>query len=453
MLKKKNVAGYTAFAVLTGVSTLLAGCGSTPLPPDTGCGMPGGFCGPARPVTSAAPVIPSYTPPAPSDSGVRTSPVELPPSADGSVPAAAAAPGGQAVNVALMLPLQSQALAQPAEAVRAGFMAAHERDRGGVTVNLVPTDDSSQGALDAYRRAAGQNDIVVGPLARPAVAALATSGAVNKPTVALNHPQVNTPLPRQMLVIGLSLEDEARQVADWAHAEQPVGQALVLTGRAAWQQRLSGAFAARWSELGRARTVVELPINDGYVDGNALAELRARLQSAPPQLVYAALDANGLRQVRSSIGTSLPTYGTASVNPGRDPASIPQELVGVRILDLPWTVQPDHAAVATYPRWSSGGEALDLQRLYALGIDAYRIARELAQQPTGSFELDGVTGRLRVDMGQGARAFRRVETGVVVRDARDVILTDDVPAPGAVAPAPAPAGRVFEPVTTGPFGQ
>lgn len=445
MLKKKNLPGLLAAAVLT----LLAGCGSTPLPPDTGCGMPGGVCGPGAPVTNVPPPAPAYTPPPRPESGVQTNPVELPPSADGSPRAAApsSAPySGPDVRVALLLPLDSQALAQPAEAVRAGFMAAHQLQPEGVTVNLVPTGDSSQAALDAYRGAAEQNDIVVGPLARSAVASLATSGAVNKPTIALNHPQVNSPLPRQMLVIGLSLEDEARQVAEWAASEQPIGQALVLTGRAAWQQRLAGAFSQRWAELGRSQATVELPAEGGYVDGNALAELRARLSGEPPQLVYAALDANGLRQVRMSIGTSLPTYGTASVNPGRDPSSVPAELVGVRILDLPWTVQPDHPAVAGYPRWSSGGEALDLQRLYALGIDAFRIARELAQRPTGSFDLDGATGRLSVDMGQGERAFRRVETGVIVRDngPTDEILTDD--AGGDSLPPPR---RVFEPVATG----
>lgn len=446
MLKKKNLPGLLAAAVIT----LLAGCGSTPLPPDNGCGMPGGVCTSATPVINAPPPAPAYTPPASPESGVQTNPVELPPSADGSAraaPAPATAPySGPAVRVALLLPLDSGALAQPAEAVRAGFMAAHEQQRDGITVNLVPTGDSSQATLDAYRGAVEQNDIVVGPLARSAVAALATSGAVNKPTIALNHPQVNSALPRQMLVIGLSLEDEARQVAEWAASEQPAGQALVLTGRTAWQQRLAGAFSQRWSELGRGHATVELPAEGGYVDGNALAQLRARLSSDPPQLVYAALDANGLRQVRMAIGTSLPTYGTASVNPGLDPGSVPAEMAGVRFLDLPWTVQPDHPAVATYPRWNSGSQGLDPQRLYALGIDAFRIARELAQRPTGSFELEGATGHLSVNMGQGERAFRRVETGVVVQDngPTEEILTDD--AGGA---SPARARRVFEPVSTG----
>ena len=409
MLKKKNLKGLFAVAAVS----LLAACGSTPLPPDTGCGVPGGLCAPTAPVTSAPPVEPSYTPPPPRDSGVRTSPVELPPRADGT--SAAPLGAGPGARIALLLPLESQALAQPAEALRAGFMAAWERDRAGVTVNVVPTGDSTQATLDAYARAAEQNDIVVGPLARSAVAALASSGSVRKPTIALNHPQTGGPLPRQMLVIGLSLEDEARQVADWAAAEQPGGRALIVTGPAAWQQRLSGAFAARWSQLGNTHALAELPIADGYVDGNALADLRARLQTDPPQLVYAALDAVQLRQVRSALGPSLPTSGTASVNPGRDPGVSAPELAGVRILDLPWAVQPDHPSVSVYPRWT-GNEGVDTQRLYALGIDAFRIARELALRPGSVFEVDGVTGRLKIDMGGSAPVFRRIESGVVYRD-------------------------------------
>ncbi|WP_020654392.1 penicillin-binding protein activator [Massilia niastensis] len=410
MLKKKNLKGLLAAAIVA----LVAGCSSTPLPPDTGCGVPGGLCAPAEPMTSVPPPEAEYVPPPPApNSETRTSPVELPPTSDGKPRAAA---NVQGIRVALLLPLESQALGQPAEAVRAGFMAGHERERSGVTVSVVPTGDSAQATLDAYARAVQQNDIVVGPLSRPAVAALAASGAVSKPTIALNHPQTSAPLPRRMLVIGLSLEDEATQVADWAAAEHPAGRALVVTGPATWQQRLSGAFAARWTQLGRNNALVELPIADGYVDANALAQLRTSLQGDAPQLVFAALDAVQLRQVRSALGTTLPTYGTSSINPGREPGTSAPELADVRILDLPWTVQPDHPLVSLYPRWGGDSNGFDMQRLYALGIDAYRIARELAQRPHGAFEIDGVTGRLSIDMGQSSPGFRRVESGVVYRD-------------------------------------
>jgi outer membrane PBP1 activator LpoA protein len=402
----KNLKGLIATSVLA----LIAGCGSTPLPPDLGCGVPGGLCAPALPNTSAPRPAPL---PEPRPSETVTSPVELYPGSGGS--AARPAAGNGTARIALLLPLQSGALVQAAEAVRAGFLAGHERDRVGIEVNVIPSGDSPESTLASYARAAEQNDIIVGPLARSAVAAVAASSLVTKPTLALNHPQLDRPLPQQMLVVGLSLEDEARQVADWAAQEHPAGRALVLGGPAAWQQRVVGAFAARWSRLGHNNATVELPVLDGYVDGNALAELRSRLEIDRPQLVFAALDAGQLRQVRSALGTSIPTYGVSAANPGRAPGASSPELDGIRLLDLPWTVQPDHPQVMVYPR-PVDTDSLDMQRLYALGIDAFRVARELAQRPGSDFELDGVTGRLSVRMNNGAWTLRRDEAAAVYRD-------------------------------------
>ncbi|WP_229507818.1 penicillin-binding protein activator [Massilia sp. Dwa41.01b] len=139
------------------------------------------------------------------------------------------------------------------------------------------------------------------------------------------------------------------------------------------------------------------------------------LESERPELVFAALDAGGLRQVRSALGTSLPTYGVSAANPGREPGLAVPELDGVRLLDLPWTIQPDHPSVMVYPR-PVDLESLDMQRLYALGIDAFRLARELVQRPGSNFELDGVTGRLSVRMNNGAWSLRRDEATAVYRD-------------------------------------
>jgi len=410
-LESLGLKGLRAVATAAAAAVMVAGCGSTPLPPDRGCGVPGGLCAPAEPNTSAPrPPPPPEPAPAPR-SETRTSPVELYPRTDG---AQAAPPGAQA-RVALLLPLESNALGKAAEAVRAGFLAGHERDSAGITVNVFASGDSAEETLQAYAHAAEQNDIVVGPLARSAVAAVATSKLVSKPTLALNQPQLDRPLPPSMLVVGLSLEEEARQVADWAAQEQQSGRALVLGGSAAWQQRIVGAFTARWARLGRNNATVELPVLDGYVDANALADLRKRLEIDRPDLVFAALDASQLRQVRSALGTSLPTYGVSAANPGRTAGAGWPELDGVRMLDLPWTIQPDHPQVMVYPR-PVDAETLDMQRLYALGIDAYRVAREVAQQPGAGFELDGVTGRLSVRVNNGAYSMKRQEAAAVYRD-------------------------------------
>ncbi len=401
-------------AALAGTAMLSLGGCSTP------CEAPGRLCAPIESNTRATPQerpraadvlapppAPAPLPPRVEQPSMQTMPVEQPPGASAARPAAI-------TRIALMLPLRSEALGAPADALRAGFMAAWERDREGFTVNLVETGDSPQDTLDAYAGALRQNDIVVGPLARSAVAALAASSLVSKPTIALNHPDAGgraVSLPAQMLVMGLSIEDEARQVADWAAAEQPAGNAIIVAGSSAWQRRIASSFAAQWKQLGRSAQTIVLADSNGYLSEAALGQLRTQVMTAQPALLFAALDPSQAGQVRTAVGTDLPAYGTSSVNPGSE--AVISELDGMRLLDMPWEVQPSHQAVMVYPRWLGTARTLDMDRLYALGIDAFRTAREISLHPGSDFQLDGVTGRLSVSFGTGRARFERVQPAAV----------------------------------------
>ena len=92
---------------------------------------------------------------------------------------------------------------------------------------------------------------------------------------------------------------------------------------------------------------------------------------------------------------------------------------------MPWFLQADHAAVMTYTRSPSTLPAAnDFERLYAFGIDAYRIAadlvrtREIARAP-----LDGVTGRISLGAGQH-----------FVRELTPAQYVDGQPTPAAIRP-------------------
>jgi outer membrane PBP1 activator LpoA protein len=114
------------------------------------------------------------------------------------------------------------------------------------------------------------------------------------------------------------------------------------------------------------------------------------------------------------LGSEAPFYSTSSANPGTAPGQAMAELDGLHLLDLPWLVQLDHPSVMVYPRRTGGGaHQLDLDRLYALGIDAFRVAREIAKKPEAAFQLDGVTGKLAISFGQGASRFERLHPAVV----------------------------------------
>ncbi|MFD2270432.1 hypothetical protein ACFS07_02920 [Undibacterium arcticum] len=115
-------------------------------------------------------------------------------------------------------------------------------------------------------------------------------------------------------------------------------------------------------------------------------------------------------------------YGTSQLNPYAlpdwDTAERLPQLEQVHLLDLPWQLQADHSAVMAYPRTTLPADqrrSVDLERLYALGIDAYRVAREIAARHA-HFEIDGVTGKLRVDFGAGATRFERIEQTAIYQD-------------------------------------
>jgi outer membrane PBP1 activator LpoA protein len=337
------------------------------------------------------------------------------------LPAVPAHSGTAVTRIALLLPLRSATLAAAADAVRAGFMAGAERDGAGFKVEIVSTGDTAADVLDAYARAAAASDIVVGPLSRSAATALAGSAGVNKPTILLSAPDTRNPLPRLLLVAGLSVEDEARQVADWAAREHPHGRALVLTGDAAWAQRAAGAFEARWSQLGHTGGRMALPAAGDPTAQAAIGELKQRLDIDPPDLLFAALDASQLDVVRRRLDAAgvpaIPCYGGGAANPGRQ-ASGAAALDGLRVLDLPWIVAPDHPAVMPYPRPPNPEQPLDMDRLYALGIDAFRVARAMTLHPDAPFAIDGVTGRLSVSIDAETRQLRleRREAAATVRD-------------------------------------
>jgi outer membrane PBP1 activator LpoA protein len=325
-------------------------------------------------------------------------------------------------RIGLLLPLHSESLGEAAQAVRDGFMAAHERDPGGTEVTVFDSGDTPQDILSNYAAAATDSDIVVGPLSRSGTTALAQSDAIGKSTIALTAPEGDAPLPRRMLVIGLSIEDEARQAADWAAQDKALKKAFILYTDTPWQRRAAKAFESQWKQRGKEVESIELAATGGYLSGRALLQFKRSLPQDKSSVLFAALDARQGRQLRSLLGDALPLYGTSQLNPlaaqdKRDGERI-AELNGARLLDIPWLVQAEHPAVMIYPRPVGNAEqkvTADMERLYALGIDAYRIAREVAANH-GSFELDGVTGTLKVRFDGDRTRFSRTELQAVYKD-------------------------------------
>ena len=330
-----------------------------------------------------------------------------------------ASPPSAEPHVALLLPTGSEAFAAPAEAVRAGFLEAAKKSQRPLPVRLYAVTDDPQVVIAAYRRAvAAGAELVVGPLTRNGVTALAAaSEVITVPTLALNVPERAAATPfSQLFTLSLQIEAEARQVAQLALSEGR-RRAFIVSTPAALSQRMREAFTEAF-ERGGGHVIADYAY---AADPAALERLRQASALGVADMVFYAIDAPRLRTVRPYTA-AITGYGTSQLNPGAALASPGDPVVDVRFVDMPWMEQPEHPAVMVYAR-AGPRENDDFERLYALGVDACRLAQDLL---TGKrdIELDGVTGRLRLGLdGQ----FRRGLLVTLIDSGRLTVLGESRP--------------------------
>jgi len=110
--------------------------------------------------------------------------------------------------------------------------------------------------------------------------------------------------------------------------------------------------------------------------------------------VFLATDAEKARLIRPYLSNKLPIYATSQIFAGNDKTLTNYDLNGIHFVDMPWLLQPDHAAVMIYPR-ASPPLSIDRERLYALGIDSFRLIQLLlTNRVSSAMPLDGVTGQI-----------------------------------------------------------
>lgn len=313
---------------------------------------------------------------------------------DGPVPQAAPVPHiASAPHIALILPLNSEAFGRAAEAVRAGFFAAAGMQPHGLPVRVYASANESRDIAALYRQAVADGArAVAGPLTRDGVAALAAQPDIPVPTLALNVAEAGG--ADKLYFFGLPAEDEARQVAQTAQ-EEKLRNAIVVHGGDPLSLRLAQAFAAEWKARG-GRVAAEIAYRG---DPDAFADLPA----AQDTFVFLAAEAETARLIRPYLDAALPVFATSQVFNGNADALTNFDLKDIRFVDMPWMLQPDHAAVMVYPR-PDPPPGPSRERLYALGIDAERLLQAMLDGDVrAALPLDGVTGRIRLE----GRQFRR----------------------------------------------
>ena len=373
---------------------------------------------PVAPASSAAPPAGAATnssiapPPATYPAGSVSAP---PPISNAPLQLYAGNRGGS--GMALLVPL-SGPLAATGEAVRVGFMAAANKGGAAGGIRVYDSGADASQAIGAYQTALNEGaGVIVGPLVKEAVAALARMGTPAVPLLALNALDANQPAPANFLQFGLAPEDEARAAAAQA-ISQNRRRALALVPSSDWGNRVLIAFREQFTALGGtvvsaeafqsgapdpSKVVKKLMALDasearhkaltGVLGKNT--EFDARRREDVDFIFLAAKPSDSyliLPQLRFYRASGLPIVTTSLIYEGRG-----IDWQRMSVCDMPWMLdtQGPWAQARNEATAIDAGPMRGYPRLVALGGDAFRVASRLLGNNlhTGD-RIDGASGRL-----------------------------------------------------------
>ena len=346
--------------------------------------------------------------------------------------------GQPPAHMALLLPLQGS-FSDAANAIRDGLFAAYY-DSPDATMHpqlrLYDSGDSAETALAAYQQAVAEGaQFVIGPLRKEAVQAIAMQETLPVPVLALNHVQGESQASGKLYQFGLSPEDEAREVARmaWRDGHQ---RSIAMIPANDWGERVYGAFAIEWQILGGEILEVQrydttktdhgdsisssLNLNNSKARHKQISRLLGKKLEFEPRrrqdvdFVFLLASPRQARLIRPQLSfyraSTVPVYSTSQVFTGNPDKERDIDLNGIIFCDMPWTLEHnsnwEHLQQAINEYWPDN--ASRYKRLYALGIDAYRIIPYLSPLGSNMFgAYPGVSGNLSLDsQGKISRALR-----------------------------------------------
>ena len=327
-------------------------------------------------------------------------------------------------KITLMLPFSGR-LARVSEAIQNGFMYAHyQYNEDAASLEIVnASDDPAEFMLQYEQVIQNGAEFIVGPISKDLINILQTKDQLDVPTLALNYGDIIERTAQDLYQFGLGPEDEAEQIADYTIAGNK-SSAITLVPDTEWGGRLQETFTNRFESLGgQVVGAATYPSrNNDYsetikqllnltsstqrhkilqqVVGENLEFIARRRQDV--DMIFIAANARQARLIKPQLkfhhAQDVPVYATSHIASSTPNANDDRDLDEIRFVDIPWRLnQADSAdfqqVKALWPL-NSGR----FGRLFALGIDAYRLIpslRRLMVQPEES--LDYHTGNLTVD--------------------------------------------------------
>lgn len=351
--------------------------------------------------------------------GEHTANLNLP----GELNALAQAAQEQPSQVALLLPASGK-FKGAANIIRNGFMSAYYTAlRNGAQVpKLKFYDTSSDNIITIYEQAVRDGaELIIGPLDKNNVRALATQPELPVRTMALNYlPDLNE-VPESFFQFGLAAEDEAHQVSNraWMMGHQ---NAAVLYPNSEWGLRIFTQFVDSWLELGgQVVAQAEYDRSQGFSapiksmlnldqSEQRMRRLRGLLQEKLEfhprrrqdiDFIFLLSSPKEGRQIKPALAfhyaQDLEVYSTSRIYSAQGNPDLDKDLNGVQFVDIPWILnQADAIRANSDQAWPKlKGE---MRRLHALGVDAYRVYPRLGiLKAVKNGAVYGATGSLHLN--------------------------------------------------------
>ena len=267
-------------------------------------------------------------------------------------------------QIALLLPLSGR-YQQVATAVRDGFFAAYydsQSDERRPDIRVYSVDDTPESFWQNYSKAVEEGArLVIGPLDKVSVNALASYEELSVPVLSLNYADTQlTTSPENLYQFGLLPEDEAEQAAEFV-LSSGLRRAVALAPQNAWGERILEAFKNRYQSLGGRLADHALYIGEkndfsapirrvmGLQNSQSrqailTATIRAKANFEPRRredidLIFLAALPKNARLIRPQFkfhhSGDIPMYSTSHVHSGVSEPRLDKDMDGMIYADIP----------------------------------------------------------------------------------------------------------------------
>ena len=327
-------------------------------------------------------------------------------------------------RIAVMLPFSGR-LEKVAKAIQNGFLYAYYQDKTSeAEVEIINASDNASEFNLQYRQAIQNGaDFIVGPVNKELVNLIQAQENIEVPTLTLNYADDSSLAKLNLYQFGLSPEDEAEQIADYALADGNY-RAVTLVPDTDWGNRLRNAFTNRFESLGGRVVGGEVYPSKRNDYSAAIMQLlnlsssnqrhqmiqdtigqAAKFDARRRQdidMIFIAANSRQARLIKPQLkfhrAQGVPVYATSHISSSQGNSDDDQDLNEILFVDTPWLLDSrsnlDYGQIEKL--WPNDSKLFS--RLFALGIDAYRLIpslRRLMIHPSES--VPSHTGELFVD--------------------------------------------------------